>query len=53
MHTITLFIIPIIVARMATRVIHNKDEFTDGEQREMMTLLRKIVKKEEAKQDDK
>jgi voltage-gated potassium channel len=42
-HTVTLFIIPLMVARMATRMIKNKDEFTDREQRELEKNVKTIL----------
>lgn len=45
MHFVTLFIIPIIIARMASIAIHNKHEFTDREQKEMRGMLVEIKHK--------
>lgn len=45
MHVVTLFIIPLVVARMATKMIKNKDTFTHEEQQEIKRILRKLDKK--------
>ena len=42
MHMVTLFIIPIIVARMATKLIASKNEFTDKEQKELKKMIKDI-----------
>lgn len=42
MHLVTLFILPIVIARMANKVIKNKNDFTTEEREEMKTLLRDI-----------
>lgn len=45
MHFVTLFIIPLIVARMASKVIKNRDVFTHEEQQEIKKMLVAIDKK--------
>lgn len=45
MHSVTLFIIPLLVARMASRVMIDKDKFSDEEQREIKQLLIDIKNK--------
>lgn len=45
MHIVTLFIIPIVIARMANKVIVNKDAFTHEEQQEIKDMLRQFTKK--------
>jgi voltage-gated potassium channel len=45
MHFVTLFVIPLLVAHMATRVLNNKDAFTHGEQENIKKLLNKIGQK--------
>lgn len=42
-HSVTLFIIPLIVARYAVKMIDNRDVFTHEEQEEIKTLLKKIA----------
>ena len=45
LHSVTLFIIPLLVARMANNLMINKNEFTDSEQKHMHELLEEINKK--------
>lgn len=45
MHLVTLLIIPLLVARMATNLMVDKNEFTDNEQRELRKLLEEIKEK--------
>lgn len=44
-HFTVLILIPLFIGRLIVTMIENKNEFTEGEQREMLTLLRKIDKK--------
>jgi voltage-gated potassium channel len=45
MHVVPIFIAPMIVVRMVTDVIENKDAFTDAEQREMQERIKRIEEK--------
>ncbi|WP_083671893.1 potassium channel family protein [Sphingomonas montana] len=42
MHIVPLFIIPLITARMASRLIVDNDAFTHHEQEEIKALLRRV-----------
>jgi putative effector of murein hydrolase LrgA (UPF0299 family) len=42
MHIVPLFIIPLITARMASRLIVDSDAFTHAEQEEIKALLRRL-----------
>ncbi|HEX8382083.1 MAG TPA: potassium channel family protein [Sphingomonas sp.] len=42
MHVVPLFIIPLITARMASRLIVDSDAFTHGEQEEIKAMLRRV-----------
>ena len=42
MHVVPLFIIPLITARMASRLIVNHDAFTHHEQEEIKAMLRRV-----------
>ncbi len=44
-HFMVLLFIPLAVGRVVVTMIHNKNEFTDTEQKEMLRILRKIDKK--------
>jgi voltage-gated potassium channel len=44
-HVVPLFVIPIITARIASKLIVNSDAFTHTEQQEMKRTLREINKK--------
>lgn len=41
---VLLFILPLIIGRAVTQLIDNKDEFTDGEQKQMKKKLKDIDK---------
>jgi len=45
MHAVTLFILPLLIARMATTIMVNRDAFTNDEQEEIKTLLKEIREK--------
>ena len=47
MHIVSLFIIPLLVARMATSMMVDKNEFTEHEQKEIKDLLTKIIEQNE------
>lgn len=49
MHVVPLFVIPLITARMASRLIVDSDAFTHHEQEEIKALLRRV----DAKLDDR
>ena len=42
MHVVPLFVIPLITARMASRLIVDSDAFTHHEQEEIKALLRRV-----------
>ncbi len=45
MHVVPLFVIPIVTARIASKLIVNSDAFTHAEQQEIKKTLREINKK--------
>jgi voltage-gated potassium channel len=45
MHLVTLFILPIVIARMANKIVKDKDKFTLEEREEIKTILRKLDKR--------
>lgn len=49
MHSVTLFIIPLIIGRIVTKVISDRNEFTHEEQLEIKKLLKNIAKDVKAK----
>ena len=51
MHIVPLFIIPLITARMASRLIVDSDAFTHTEQEEIKALLRRVDAKLDGRRD--
>lgn len=43
MHFSILFVLPLLIARIAAALIPHKNEFTEEEQQEILSLLRRVV----------
>lgn len=47
MHVVPLGIVPLIIVRLTSNIIEDKNQFTDEEQKEILALLREILSKQE------
>lgn len=45
MHVVPLFVIPLVVGRIVTTMIENRNEFTDQEQEELKKIVKDIHQK--------